>query len=249
MVKMSRRVVLVTGGTRGIGAKISEEFAKNDYNVVVNYANDDNRATKIKEELENKYSIDVLTYKADVSDEIEVENMINEIIDEFGRIDCVVNNAGIAIDSTFDMKTASSFRRILDVNLVGPFLISKCAYKYLKEQKNSSIINISSTNGIDTIYPESMDYDASKAGLISLTKNLAIEFAPDIRVNSVAPGWTKTDMTENIDPDYQKQEESKILLNRFAEPEEIANVVVFLASDEASYINGEVIRVDGGFRA
>ena len=249
MVKMSRRVVLVTGGTRGIGAKISEEFAKNDYNVVVNYANDDNKATKIKEELENRYSIDVLTCKADVSDEIEVENMINEVIDEFGRIDCVVNNAGIAIDSTFDMKTASSFRRILDVNLVGPFLISKCAYKYLKEQKNSSIINISSTNGIDTIYPESMDYDASKAGLISLTKNLAIEFAPDIRVNSVAPGWVNTEMNKELDKEFIDEENKKILLERFAQPEEIAKVVYFLASNDSSYINGEVIRVDGGFRA
>ena len=246
---MDKKVVLVTGSTRGIGASIVYKFAKNGYNVAINYVSDDEKANSIKEDLENNYDIKALLVKADVSNENEVKSMIDSIINEYGRLDCVVNNAGIAIDTIFDMKTVENFRRTLDVNLIGPFLVSKYAYKYLKEQDNSSIINISSTNGIDTIYPESLDYDASKAGLISLTRNLAIELAPDIRVNSVAPGWTKTDMTKNIDPDYQKQEESKILLNRFAEPEEIANVVVFLASNEASYINGEIIRVDGGFRA
>ena len=114
------------------------------------------------------------------------------------------------------------------------------------KEKSGCIINISSTNGIDTMYPYSLDYDASKAGVISLTKNLAKEYAPFIHVNSIAPGWVNTEMNKELDADYIKEEEENILLHRFGEPEEIANVVAFLASEDASYINGSVIRVDGG---
>ena len=243
------KVVLVTGGTRGIGKFVVETFVKNNYDIVINYINSDEIAYNLKEYIETKYKVKVLLTKADVSDEEQVKEMINNTIKTFNRLDCVVNNAGIAIDTTFEMKTVSNFRRILDVNLIGPFLVSKYSYEYLKKEENSSIINVSSTNGIDTIYPESMDYDASKAGLISLTKNLAIEFAPNVRVNSVAPGWVNTDMNKELDKDFIKEENKKILLNRFANPEEIANVIFFLASDSASYINGEIIRVDGGFKA
>ena len=245
---MNKKTVLVTGGTRGIGKSIVKIMASKGYDVVINYLNSDDIASSLKEELENKYDIKVLTYKADISDENQVKSMLNKTIETFGRLDCLVNNAGIAIDTTFDMKTANNFRRILDVNLIGPFLTSKYSYEYLKKTKGN-IINIASTNGIDTIYPESMDYDASKAALISLTKNLAIEFAPEVRVNAIAPGWVNTQMNKELDSDFIKNEESKILLSRFAEADEIANVVCFLASDEASYINSEIIRVDGGFRA
>ena len=172
--------------------------------------------------------------------------MINKTINTFNRLDCLVNNAGIAIDTTFEDKKVPNFQKILNTNLIGPFLTSKYSYPYLKKQPNASIINISSTNGIDTIYPESLDYDASKAGLISLTKNLAIEFSPFVRVNSVAPGWVNTEMNKELDDKFIKEEEQKILLNRFAEPEEIAKVVAFLASNDAKYINSEIIRVDGG---
>ena len=116
------------------------------------------------------------------------------------------------------------------------------------ENKKGSIINVSSTNGIDTIYPESLDYDASKAGVISLTKNLALEYAPYIRVNSVAPGWVVTDMNQDLSHEFIENEEKHILLKRFADPIEIAKVILFLAGNDASYINGEVIRVDGGFK-
>lgn len=241
------KVVLITGASRGIGASIAKKMASKNYNIVINYNDSRLKALKLKEEIENQYHVKVLVIKADVSNEEEVKKMIDETIKEFGKLNCLVNNAGIAIDTCFEDKTVQNFQKILNTNLIGPFLTSKYAFKYLEKEENSSIINISSTNGIDTIYSESLDYDASKAGLISLTKNLALQFSPKIRVNSVAPGWVKTDMNNNLDPNFVKEEERKILLERFANPEEIANVVAFLASDEATYINSEVIRVDGGF--
>lgn len=243
---MNRKVVLVTGASRGIGASIASKMAANNYNVVINYLNSQEQAEALKKELEEMYKVDVLAIHADVSNENDVKRMVEKVIQTFGQIDCLVNNAGIAIDSLVEDKKKKDFQKILDVNLIGPFLVSREVAKHMLEQKEGSMIFISSTNGIDTYYPYSLDYDASKAGLISLTHNLATLYAPYIRVNSIAPGWVKTEMNKELDEDYIKEEESKILLKRFANPEEIANVVSFLASDEASYINNSVIRVDGG---
>ena len=170
--------------------------------------------------------------------------MINRIKDRFERIDVLINNAGIAIDKAFDEKTVDNFRKVLDVNLIGTFLVSKYASKIMN---NGVIINISSTNGIDTTYPESLDYDASKAGVISLTHNLAEEFAPNIRVNVVCPGWVNTDMNKELGDDFIKEEISKIKLGRFADPKEIADAVYNISI--SSYINDSIIRVDGGERA
>lgn len=242
------KIVLVTGGSRGIGEAVVIEFAKKGYNVVINYVSSSDRAFELKKKVESLYGVKALAIKADVSIEEEVKNMVEEVIRKFGHIDCLVNNAGIAIDTTFEDKTKENFRRTLDVNLIGTFLVSKYVSKYMLEAKTGNIINISSTNGIDTVYPESLDYDASKAGVISLTKNLAIEFAPYIRVNSIAPGWVLTEMNKELDEDFIKEECDSILVGRFAEPSEIAKVVLFLASSDASYINSEVIRVDGGWK-
>ena len=136
-----------------------------------------------------------------------------------------------------------NFKRILDVNLIGVFLVSKHVFPYMEK---GSIVNISSTNGIDSNYTYSMDYDASKAGVNILTRDLAIEFGPSVRVNAVAPGWVDTPHNKGLDLDYIKAEEEKIVLGRFAVPSEVAKVVYFLASPDASYINGSVIVVDGG---
>ena len=239
------KVCVVTGGSRGIGAACIKEFAKNGYDVVINYVNDDLSANFLKSEIEDNYHVKALIVKCDISKEEEVKKMIEEVINTFSKIDVLVNNAGIAIDTTFQDKTYDNFMKTLSVNLVGTFMVSKEAYKYMKNTKGS-IINISSTNGIDTTYPESLDYDASKAGIISLTKNLATAFAPNVRVNSVAPGWVLTDMNKDLDSKFIKNEEKKILLERFADPSEIAKVVYFLSTDDASYINGSIIRVDGG---
>lgn len=240
------KTVLITGSSRGIGKATAIEFAKNNYNIIINYVSNDKKAEKLKDYIINTYNVDVMLAKADVSKEDEVKEMVSNAIKKFNTIDVLVNNAGIAIDTTFEDKTVENFKRILDVNLVGAFIVSKVVSKYMLEQKKGTIINVSSTNGIDTFYPYSMDYDASKAGLISLTHNLAVELAPYINVNSVAPGWVNTEMNKELDQDYINEECEKIFLKRFAEPEEIAKVIVFLASDNASYINGEVIRVDGG---
>ncbi len=234
------KTVLVTGSSRGIGRSTILKFASKGYNVVVNYNNSYDKALSLKEEVEKKYNVKVLVLKCDVSKEDEVKSMIDSVIKEFNKINVVVNNASIAIDTTFEDKTVDNFRRILDVNLIGTFLVSKYASTYMN---NGSIINVASTNGIDTTYPESLDYDASKAGVISLTHNLAKQLSPNIRVNAVAPGWVSTDMNKELD---EKDYLDDILLKRFATPEEIANVIYFLASPEASYINNEVIRVDGG---
>jgi len=238
---------LVTGASRGIGASIVEVLARNNCNVIINYNNSEKEAYQLEEYIKNKYNVKVLTIKADVSNENDVKNMIEKIISEFGKLDILVNNAGIAIDTLFEDKTKENFQKILDVNLIGTFLVSKYASKYMLEQKHGKIINISSTNGIDTFYPMSLDYDASKAGVISLTKNFAKELAPYINVNAVAPGWVNTDMNKELDEEFIEEEINKIFMKRFAEPEEIANVVLFLASPLSSYITGEVIRVDGGF--
>lgn len=240
---MDRKVVLITGASRGIGASCATKFASNNYDVVINYNTGVNEANELKEYILGKYDVNVLTIKADLTNEEEINSMVKEVVDTFGKIDVLVNNAGIAIDCTVEDKTKENFIKTLDTNLIGPFLLSRECAKYMEK---GSIINVSSTNGIDTYYPYSLDYDASKAGIISLTNNLSQIYAPNIRVNAVAPGWVMTDMNKELDSEYIEEESSKILVERFAEPGEIANVIYFLATDEASYINNSVIRVDGG---
>ena len=153
--------------------------------------------------------------------------MIDEIYREFGHLDVLVNNASIDLDQDFELKTKDEFMKTLEVNLVGTYLVSKKIGLKMKEAKNSS------TNGIDTPYPESIDYDASKAGVISLTHNLANYFGPYIRVNAICPGWINTDMSKKLSKEFEEKELDKILLGRFAEPEEIANLAYFLGTDKA----------------
>ena len=243
---MKDTVALVTGSSRGIGKSIVEEFAKLGVNVVINYNRHETEAIKFSEYIKTTYNVEVLVIKCDISIEEEVVSMVNQITDNFGRIDILVNNASICRDTMFLDKSVKNFRRILDVNLIGTYLCTKYVAPIMKKNKIGKIINISSTNAIDTYYPESLDYDASKAGVISLTHNTAREFAPYINVNCVCPGWVKTDMNKDLSIEQIEEEKKKILLNRFANPEEIAKVVTFLASSRANYINDTIIRVDGG---
>ena len=238
-----RKTVLITGGSRGLGASISRIFAQNNYNIIINYKERDINAVNLKEELESSYNVDVLLVKTDISVEEEVKEMFQNIIQKYPKIDVLVNNASIALDNDLDNKDALEFKRVLDVNLLGTYLVTKYSLDLFD---TGAIINVTSTNGIDTGYIESIDYDASKAGVIALTHDFARALAPDIRVNAVAPGWINTDMTSNLNPDFKVKEIDKILLKRFADPEEVAKVVFFLASNDASYINDTIIRVDGG---
>lgn len=237
------KLVLITGASHGIGASTAIYFAKKGYDVVINYNKSKDDANKLKEMLISSYNVKSVTVKADVSCEDEVKKMINFVIKEFGKIDVLVNNAGISLDSDIKDKKVEDFKKVLEVNLIGTFLVSREVLEIMKEQGFGNVINVSSNNALDCYYPESIDYDCSKAGIVSLTHNLAKYYAP-IRVNCICPGWVKTDMNKNLDSIFYEQEVKKILLKRFAEKEEIAETIYFLAN--ATYINDAIIRVDGG---
>lgn len=239
-----KKNVLITGSSRGIGAATALKFASKGYNVAINYLNSKDKAEQLKEMILKKYDVSVLLVQANLENELDIKKMVKDVVDTFGTIDILVNNAGIAIDSLVEDKTVEDFEKILRVNLISAFICARECAKVMTD--GSSIINVSSTNAVDAYYPYSLDYDASKAGMLSLTKNLAVEYSPKIRVNAVMPGWVNTDMNKELDKEYIEKECEKILLGRFAEPTEIAEVIYFLASPSASYINGSIIRVDGG---
>ena len=240
------KVALVTGSGRGLGRAIAIELAKNGYNVVINYNKSEDRALKVKEEVES-YNVKALMIKCDISREDEVKNMVSEIINSFGKIDVLVNNSAVCYDSLFNDKSVDSFKRTMDVNVLGTFLVSKYIGDIMYENKYGKIVNVSSTNGINTYFPMCVDYDASKAAIISLTHNLAMQYSPYVNVNAVAPGFIATETEiKNMDEDFIKSEEEKIFLKRIGKEEEVAKVIRFLVSDDASYINNEVIRIDGG---
>ena len=242
-----RKTVLVTGSSSGIGKEIARILAKH-YDVILHYNSNENSTRLLKEELDKEYNRDYLMVKCDLSKEDEIDNMLDIIYNRYNNIDILINNAGIAIDTLFEDKTKDNFMKTLDINLIAPFLLCKKIGPKMVDNKYGIIINISSTNGIDTPYIESIDYDASKAGLISLSKNLANYFAPYVRVNTICPGWVNTEMNKNLDSDFISKEENKILLGRFANPREVANLVEFLISDKANYINDSIIRIDGGIK-
>ena len=239
------KVALITGSSSGIGKEIASKLAS-DYEVILHYNSNYNEALKLKNDIDNKYNRDTLLVKGDLSNEEDINNIINVIYDRYDKIDVLVNNAGIAIDTMFEDKNKDNFMKILEVNLIAPFLLCKKIGLKMKENKEGVIINISSTNGIDTPYVESLDYDASKAGLISLSNNIANYLAPYVRVNTICPGWINTNMNNYLDDDFITSEKNKILLGRFGEAYEVANLVYFLISDEAKYINNSIIRIDGG---
>ena len=241
-----KKVALVTGGARGIGKTIVENFLNDGYAVVVNYNSSKTRAIEFEKSLkQGKY--DCMFIQADVSDEMAVKSMVDAVLKRYGHIDVLVNNAAITNDSLFQEKTSKSFLKVLNTNLVGAFNVSKLIGDIMYNQKSGKIINVSSTNGINTYFPMCTEYDASKAGLISLTHNLAMQFAPYVNVNAIAPGFIATESeVEGMDEDIMKMESEKVLLKRAGTEQEVANLVMFLASDNSNYINNEVIRIDGG---
>jgi len=232
------KTVLVTGSSNGIGKETIIEFAKLGYNVIINYNNDKDSATKLQESI-NKYNVKSLVIKCDISNESEVQKMINTIINEFGKIDILINNAGIAIDNDIYDKSKDEFLKVLEVNLVGTFLVTKEATKYMDD---GIIINISSTDGINTYNELSMDYCASKAGIISLTKTLALRF-PNLKVYSIAPNWVKTKPVLEMNQEYLKEELNRIGQIRLIEPVEVAHKIIELINNPQP--SGKIIRIDG----
>lgn len=244
---MDKKVALITGGASGLGETISEFLASKSIDLIISYNMSQENSKRLKKRLEDIYDIKVSLIKCDLASEIEIINMVEEIKKKYKTIDYLVNNAALCIDSLYSDKTKENFMKTLEVNVVGTFLLSRLIADIMYSNKNGSIVNLSSTNGISKYFPLSLDYDASKAAINSLTHNLSLEYAPYVRVNAVAPGWVKTESEmKNLDNEYIKSEEEKIFIRRFAEKEEIAKVIYFLLSDDSSYINNQVIVVDGG---
>ena len=235
------RTVLITGGTSGLGKNLCKAFKENGYTVLYTYNN-----SNISEEHDG-----CTGFKCDFKNEVELNNMISSINDKY-TVDILINNAAIEYTTEFKDKDRKSFIDTLEVNLVAPFLLSKEFGTKMYERKYGKIINISSNNSLDKFDPVTLEYDSSKAGLNILTKNLAKEFSPYVTVNAVAPGWILTDkikkLDDSLDNKFIEEESNKILLNRFATCEDVCNLVLFLASDKADYINSEIIRIDGGSR-
>ena len=241
------KVVLITGGAQGIGKAIVLELGKQGYDIVINYLTSKKEAEILKDKIIKDYGVRCIAIQCDVSKENEVDKMISTIEAKLGGVDILINNAAIDLSNLFHLKNADEFKKTLDVNVVGAFNCSKRVYRHMIDQEYGRIINISSTNGINTYYPMCIDYDASKAALISMTHNLAFGFAPYVNVNCIAPGFIGTENElDGYDEEFLKEETEKIMVNRYGKPEEVAYLVKFLISDEANFINNTIIRIDGG---
>ena len=245
MKRFENKIVLVTGAGRGIGASIAKRFASEGAEVIVNYSGNDEAAQKTVDEI-TATGGQAQKYKCSVNDSESVKVMIDEIIKEFGRIDILVNNAGITKDGLMLRMTDEDFDRVIDVNLKGTFNCTKYVSKYMLKQKSGKIINISSVVGLSGNAGQ-VNYSASKAGIIGITKSAAKELSSrGITVNAVAPGYVDTDMTKVLSDNIRNEILKNIPLQRMANVEDISNCVAFLASEDASYITGQVISVDGG---
>ena len=239
------KTCVVTGASRGIGRAIATSLARYGGDVVVNYHSSPDAAEDVLEEID-AYDTGGMAVQADVSDVEAVQAMADRVHDEFGEIDVLVNNAGINIDKRFQRFEPQDWQRVLRVNLEGAFNVTWAFYEDVKESESGRIINISSVNGERGSYGQS-NYSASKSGLVGFSRSLSQELAPyDTTVNVVAPGYTNTDMVEGMREDIKEYIQDQIPFDRFAEPEEIANMVRFLATEDATYITGEVINVNGG---
>ena len=242
---LENKVALVTGAGRGIGRAIAIALAEEGAEVIVNYNGSEERAKEVKQTIEEnggKASI----YKCNVSDFEACETMIREIVKEHGHLDILVNNAGITKDGLIMKMREEDFDRVLNVNLKGTFNTIRHSARQMLKQRSGKIINISSVSGILGNVGQA-NYAASKAGVIGLTKTMARELGSrGITVNAIAPGFVDTEMTEVLSEEIRENACKQIILGRFGKPEDIANTAVFLASDKADYITGQVISVDGG---
>ena len=239
------KVAIVTGGTRGIGRAIALKLADHGANIVINYRNSDKEAEELKAILEGK-GVKVLTVKCDISNFEDSKNLMDKCKEVFGKIDILVNNAGITKDTLIMRMKEEDFDNVIDVNLKGTFNCAKHASAIMLKQRFGKIINMTSVVGIVGNAGQ-VNYAASKAGVIGLTKSLSKELGSrGITVNAVAPGFINTDMTASLSEKVKEEASKNIPLKRLGDPEDVANLVGFLASDASNYITGQVINVDGG---
>ena len=239
------KIALVTGGTRGIGKQIATTLAKSGYNIAINYRTEDEEVINTKKEIE-EIGVQCLTIQGDVSKFEECEKFVKEVIEQFGKIDVLVNNAGITKDMLLMRMKKEDFEQVIDVNLIGTFNVTKNVISYMLKARSGRIINISSVVGVSGNAGQT-NYSASKAGIIGFTKSLAKEVASrNINVNAVAPGFIETNMTDVLKDEIKEEIAKSIPLKRMGSTQDVANVVKFLASEDSSYITGQVIHVDGG---
>lgn len=242
---LKNKIALITGAGRGIGRAIAIALAKEGAEVVINYNGSEERAKEVKQTIEENGG-KVSIYKCNVSDFTACEAMIKDIVKEYGHLDILVNNAGITKDGLIMKMKEEDFDSVLNVNLKGTFNTIRHSARQMLKQRSGKIINISSVSGILGNVGQA-NYAASKAGVIGLTKTMARELGSrGITVNAIAPGFVDTEMTEVLSEEIRENACKQIILGRFGKPEDIANTAVFLASDKADYITGQVISVDGG---
>ena len=239
------QVAIVTGGARGIGRAICEALADAGANIVVVDINSD-QATAAANDLKKQFDIETLSLQVNVADISQVEKMVKNVLDKFGKINILINNAGITKDNFLIRMSAEDFKAVLDVNLTGTFNCTKEVAKIMVKQRGGKIVNIASTVGLQGNIGQA-NYSASKAGVIGLTKSAARELAKrGINVNAIAPGFIETEMTAKLADEIKKEYLARIPLEKYGKPEDIAHAVKFLVSPDASYITGQVLVVDGG---
>ncbi|GAB2561580.1 3-oxoacyl-[acyl-carrier-protein] reductase [Gracilibacillus alcaliphilus] len=239
------QVVLITGASRGIGREIALTFARNGAKVVVNYSGSEGKAQAVVDEIIADGG-EAIKIKANVSKEEEVKAMVKETIKTFGSLDVLVNNAGITRDNLLMRMSEADFDDVIDINLKGVFLCTKAVTRQMMKQKSGRIINVSSVVGVSG-NPGQANYVSAKAGVIGLTKTTAKELAArNILVNAIAPGFISTDMTDKLTEEQREQMLALIPLNKLGEAKDVANVALFLASEQSNYITGQTIQVDGG---
>ncbi len=242
---MSEKIAVVTGGSRGIGAAIAKKLASQGMTVIINYCGSEDRALAVKSEIEAAGG-QAEAWRCDVSDCGQCESFVKAVMEKYGRIDVLVNNAGITRDGLMMRMSDEDFSRVIDTNLKGTFYMMRFASRHMLKAKKGRIINMASVVGLMGNAGQ-VNYAASKAGVIGATKSAAKELASrGITVNAIAPGFIDTEMTEALSEKVQEQILTQIPLGTFGKPEDIANCAAFLASDEAAYITGQVIQVDGG---